>query len=144
MAFALLAALGTGFYAPHAAVGRSHVAAIAQERLPAVYPLDDLQAFEYELACAAADGCQMMVEFYEPHCRSCVALTRKLDQLARERPDIRLFTVNIVTAGGAAIVKTMGSPLTALPTVTMYSSGVQAWKRVVTIRDWDAVVQSLG
>ena len=106
------------------------------ERLPVVYPLPDLAAFEREMASAASDGCAMVVSYTQPRCMSCKALEPKLSTFARQdRGDVRLFAVNTLSAGGKDILEVVGQP-EALPTVSIYANGELSSTGVVTVKEF--------
>merc|ERR1712196_473265 len=96
--------------------------------------------FEEELD--AADGL-VLLEYYQPNCRSCRALSPKLDQLARTRPELRVFNVNTVSAGGKAFVAKVERPQ-ALPFVSLYRHGERVWGGVVTAKAWSEVLNAIA
>jgi thioredoxin-like negative regulator of GroEL len=114
-----------------------------------VYPVINVAALEEEISSASADGCLMLLDFYQPRCMSCRALGAKLDALARSRPELRVYNVNILSDGGKEIVASLATRPTALPTVAIYAAGEMVWCEVVSVKPregiagWDALLEAV-
>lgn len=111
-------------------------------RLPIVTDLADTTAFEGELAAAEADNVIMIVKQYQPRCRACRDLGRKLDILARKRPQHRVFEVDIKSPGGRSITRKYGLP-DALPHVAIYERGKMVWSKALPARLFGEVEEVL-
>ncbi|GAB0489400.1 hypothetical protein MMPV_000619 [Pyropia vietnamensis] len=92
---------------------------------PPVVPmtrLDTEAAFRTALRAPAADGGLVVVGYTAPHCRSCVAVRRRVSRLAAEYGgrDVHFFELDVTAAGTGRLARAAG--LTALPTFHLFTS----------------------
>ena len=84
----------------------------------------------------------VVVKFYQPRCRSCLAVGRKLDVLARRRPTHRIFEVDVTTAGGNRIATLAGFP-EGLPSLSVYRKQELVWSKVLPPRLFEELTDVL-
>lgn len=108
-----------------AAAAKAAAAAVGSGVPPPVVPmmrLDTEAAFHTALRAPAADGGLVVVGYTAPHCRSCVAVRRRVSRLAAEYGgrDVHFFELDVTAAGTGRLAREAG--LTALPTFHLFTS----------------------
>lgn len=108
-----------------ATVTSATATAAASGAPPPVVPmarLDTEAAFRTALRTPAADGGLVVVGYTAPHCRSCLAVRRRVSRLAAEYGgrDVHFFELDVTAAGTGRLARAAG--LTALPTFHLYTS----------------------
>ena len=143
--------VGASAYVPQPAAVRSDGTAAASQRcaaapvallgrLPVVRDLADHGEFEKQRVSSMHDDALMIVKYYQPRCRSCAAIGRKLDILQRRRPQHRIFEVNVKSPGGKAIMAHVGKP-EGVPTISIYDKGEVVFSKPVPLRLFNEVME---
>ena len=108
-----------------------------------MYRIACCRTFSREIEAAKDDGCLALVKFNQPRCRTCLAVGQKLGQMARRKPDLRIFEVDIQTTEGRQIVQQIGG-VVGLPTITVYDRGELIYSKPVPVRLFGELESMIG
>ena len=103
--------------------------------------LESYAEFEEALEACRVDDVLMIVEYTQPRCNACRAMSQKLQQLSH-LPELRIFNVDTTTSGGRAITASAGVPQ-ALPRLDIYKEGLKMYGGVFTVRQWNDLMATL-
>ena len=90
---------------------------------PSVRQLQSRDDFTRELSDAKQGNALLIVKLSHPQCRTCRAMQIKLSQLARQRPQLRIFDVDVSTDEGAAVARMAGGFPKQMPTIAVFDRG---------------------
>ena len=102
---------------------------------------DSYDSFEMAVADSAKYDILTIVEYTQPRCMACRAMSMKLDTLAKNH-DIRVLNVDVVRESGRAITATTGKA-TEFPRLDIYKMGERVYSGVFLAKDWRALMASL-
>ena len=104
--------------------------------------LESYAEFEEALEACRVDDVLMIVEYTQPRCNACRAMSQKLQQLSDVPQHVRIFNVDTTSSGGREITASDGVPK-ALPRLDIYKEGVKAYGGVFTVRQWNDLMATL-